>query len=191
MKQPFENNRSLPLLRKSRRFCTRGTILTFILSLGFASAQTNRTWTGSVSTDWFNPNNWSPTGVPATNDIINFTNGTISLSAPVIVSGQFNWSGGALSGDALTIASNGIMNLTGTATLLLENALTNAGTVIWTNSGGLDVPNGSGVYFGLIENLAGGLFDIQCDQSLNNNAGTTAYFYNAGTLRKSANTGTT
>ncbi len=122
--------------------------------------------------------------------ITNLTIAGATLAGTNTVTGTFNWDNGTITGP-LTILSNGIMNINGTTTLVLENALTNAGTVTWTNSGGLEVPNGSGVYFGLIENLAGGLFDIQSDLSLFNNAGTTAYFHNAGTLRKSASTGTT
>ncbi len=166
--------------------------LGLILGAGYTWAQTSRTWNGSVNSDWFNPTNWIPTGVPATNDLITVSNGTINLTAPVTIAGQLNWSGGTLSGNAMTIASNGVMNINGTTTLLLESSLTNAGTVTWTNSGGLEVANNDGAgYNGLIENLAGGLWDIQCDQQMFNNAGTAAYFRNAGTLRKSAGTGTT
>src|SRR2546423_3607876 len=48
-------------------------------------------------------------------------------------------------------------------------------------------------YSGLIENLAGGLFDIQNDQTLYNdyNCGSSPYVRNAGTVRKSGGTGTT
>jgi hypothetical protein len=44
---------------------------------------------------------------------------------------------------------------------------------------------------GEIANLPGGLFDIQCDQTLDNLCGSVASFDNAGTVRKSAGTGTT
>jgi hypothetical protein len=42
----------------------------FHSGLDFASAQATRMWTGAVSTDWFNPTNWSPNGVPAGNDTV-------------------------------------------------------------------------------------------------------------------------
>jgi len=115
-------------------WCFRGIILGFILGASYTSAQTNRTWNGSVNTDWFNAANWTPAGVPAPNDVINFTNpsGTIDLTAPVTLNGQFNWSGGVLSGsNALTIASNGVMNINSAGTVFLGCALTNAGTGIW------------------------------------------------------------
>lgn len=172
---------------------TAGVIFTAITAT-IVSAQTTRTWNGTVNFDWFNATNWLPNGVPAPNDIVNFTNGTIDLTAPVTISNQFYWSGGILSGtNAMTIASNAVMIINTTVSLLLENPLTNAGTVIWSNNAGsLTVPNNSAAgYFGLIANQPGALFDIQCDQSLYNNAGTTAYFYNSGALRKSAGTGTT
>ncbi len=171
--------------------CGRGLVWTLLLSAGFASAQTNRTWTGAVSSDWFDPGNWSPAGVPATNDIVNLTNGTINLSAPVVIGGQFNWLAGTFTGDGLTIGTNGVMNLSGASLLYLECPLTNGGTVNWTNTGGLDVPNGEGFYSGLIQNLPGGLWNIQNNQTLFNDVGGPAYFYNAGTLLKSAGGGVT
>ncbi len=177
-------------LRKQFKRCCRGMVLGFILSLDFASAQTTRTWTGAVNNDWFNATNWSPNGVPAGNDIVNFASGTINFSAPVTIGGQFNWSGGVLSGQPLTIASNAVMNINCVSQLTLENALTNAGTVTLTNTGGLEVANGAGIYFAFIENLAGALFDLQSDEGMMNNASGPAYFHNAGTLRKSAQTGT-
>ena len=42
-------------------------------------------------TDWFNKTNWTPAGVPASTDTINFTSGTIALSNLVTISGSFNW----------------------------------------------------------------------------------------------------
>lgn len=164
----------------------------FLIS-GSLSAQTTRTWTGTVNLDWFNAGNWTPSGVPAANDIVNITNGgTINLTAPVVISNQFYWSGAFLSGNSLTIASNAVMTINTDTGLLLENALTNAGTVIWSNNaGGLGVLNNGGGFAGLIANLPGALWDIQCDQTMQNSAGTTAYFYNSGMLRKSAGSGTT
>ncbi|HWY78290.1 MAG TPA: hypothetical protein VN281_21925 [Verrucomicrobiae bacterium] len=173
--------------------CCRVAALAFIFGAVHASAQTTRTWNGSISSDWFNPTNWIPAGVPATNDIVNVTNGTVNLTAPVTIAGQLNWSAGTFTGNPMTIASNGVMNANCTATLFLENALTNAGTItLSNNSGTLWVINNNGVpYAGLIENLPGALFDIQNDQTMLNDAGATAYFHNAGTLRKSGTTGAT
>ena len=175
-------------------FCC-ATALAFVLSLQPASAQINRTWIGTINLDWYNPTNWSPNGVPAANDIINFTNanGTIDLSAPVVISNQFNWSGGTLNSNALTIASGAVFNINANSTLFLDSALTNAGTVNWTNTGPLDVENGAaGAYIGLIVNLPGALFNIENDISLFDTiAADGGYFQNQGTLQKSAGTGST
>ncbi|HWV98604.1 MAG TPA: hypothetical protein VNZ64_02815 [Candidatus Acidoferrum sp.] len=148
-------------------------------------------WTGSVSTDWFNTNNWSPAGLPASTDTVTFTSGTINLTAPVAFSGQFNWSGGTLAGNPFTLAASGTMNLSGGNGKLLWTTLTNAGTVIWSG-GNLEVDYSSAQSeYGLIRNLAGALWDIQGGQTLYNNYPNGAFFQNAGTVRKSVNAITT
>ncbi|HEV2327686.1 MAG TPA: hypothetical protein VGY56_02730 [Verrucomicrobiae bacterium] len=186
---------SLSLARK-KNFCFYFvTALASVLSLQPAFAQINRTWIGTVNEDWYNPTNWTPNGVPATNDIVNFTNinGTIDLSAPVVIANQFNWLGGTLNSNALTIESNAVLNINGTSTMYLNCALTNAGTVNWTNNlCTLDVENGFGSYFGLIVNLPGALFNIENDVSMYDTiAANGAYFLNEGALQKSAGTGIT
>src|SRR5262249_5525247 len=145
------------------------------------SAQTTRTWIQAVSTDWFNPSNWSPAGVPATNDTVNFSAGTINFTAPVIFSGQFNWSGtfSTLSGNALTLTSNGVMTLSGSDTKYLSNVLTNAGTINWKSTGPLQIS-------GMIYNVSGGLFDIQTNGTITTSRLGSELFSNAGTLRKAA-----
>ena len=169
-------------------------VLAWFVGSDFALAQTNRTWSGSVSSDWFNATNWIPVGVPASNDIVNLTNAssTVTLTAPVTINGQFNWSGGTLSGSPLTIATNGLLTISGTATLFLENSLTNAGTVVMTNSGGFIVSYSTVFgYSGLVENLPGALWNIQNDQAISPYYVGAAYFHNAGTLLKSGQTGAT
>ncbi len=160
------------------------------LAAGVGAAATF-TWNGSASTDWFNANNWVPGGVPGSNDTANFSSGTITLTAPVTFSGRFNWSGGTLSGNPLTIATNGTLNLAGGSTKVLVTTLTNAGTVVWAGTGSLEVDYSSANnQFGLIQNLPGALWDIQNSARLYNNAPNGAYFRNAGTVQKSADTGT-
>jgi choice-of-anchor C domain-containing protein len=150
------------------------------------------TWTGSVSSDWFNTNNWSPAGLPGSNDTVNFNSGTINLSAPVTINAQFNWAGGTLSGNPLMVTSNGALNISGSAGKALENALTNAGTVTWTGSGGITVVNNTSSDQGAIWNLPGALFNIATDQSINcYYCDSYEFFNNQGTLEKTAGTGTT
>jgi hypothetical protein len=152
-----------------------------------------RTWTGVADSDWFNPGNWTPAGVPLTNDIVNIANGTINLTAPVTIAGQLNWWAGTLSGSPLTIASNGVMHLN-LGVKYLTCPLTNGGTVLWTGSDFIVRNASSYGYFGAVENLPGALWDIQCDARIiddYNCCGTVnPYFHNAGLLRKSAATGT-
>ena len=52
--------------------------LPLLLEVGLCPAATF-TWTSSTSSDWFNPTNWSPAGVPGTNDTVNFSGGTINF----------------------------------------------------------------------------------------------------------------
>ncbi len=123
--------------------------------------------------------------------ITNLTLSGATLVSTNIVTGAFNWNAGTLAAP-LTIATNGLLTLSGGVTLYLENALTNAGTVVMTNSGSLIVSYFSEIgYFGLIENLPGALWDIRNDQSIYNNDTGPAYFHNAGTVLKSGRTGTT
>ncbi len=124
--------------------------------------------------------------MPSPYDTIVFNGGTITLTSTVTIHGQFNWSGGTLTGGALTVASDGVLNLSGGG-VNLAGALTNAGTVNWT-SGTLAV-----CCAGPIVNLAGALWDIQCDQTLCPTCclSPSFQFQNAGTVRKSAGSGTT
>src|ERR1022692_403135 len=147
------------------------------------------TWTGAASSDWFNTNNWSPTGLPGSNDTVNFNSGTINLSAPVTINGQFSWAGGTLSGNPLTITSSGTLNLSGSAAKYLWNVLTNAGTVTWTGTGGLNVYNDNSTYHGGVYNLTNGLFNIATDQSIGCACFGHEFFNNQGTLEKTAGTG--
>ena len=104
-----------------------------------------------------------------------------------VLSGTFNWYGGGLAaGSALTVASNGVLNILGS--IDLGGVLTNQGTVNW-QGGDVAVRTGNGTS-GEIWNEAGGLWDIQCDQSMTL-PWSLANFHNAGLLRKSAGTGTT
>src|SRR6266851_4246728 len=173
------------------RFLKRIVLSAVMLLLGSGLVRgANFTWTGTVSADWFNTNNWTPVGVPASGDTINFNTGTINLTAPVTINGQFNWSGGTLSGSPLTIATNGVLSLSGSDAKTLANLLTNAGTATWAGSGAIIVYNDNGApYRGGIYNLAGGLFDIQNDQGIYCACYGYEIFSNAGTVRKSAGTG--
>ena len=90
-----------------------------------------------------------------------------------------NCAGGRVSG-ALTIATNGVLNITGGLTLSYPCVLTNLGTVTWSGSGSVSCSGG------VVYNEPGAVFDVQNDQQM-----TGGGFQNAGLFRKSAGTGTT
>ena len=122
--------------------------------------------------------------------ITNLTLAGINLVSTNTVSGTMNWNGGNLYG-ALTVAGGAVLTIGGTGTLNLYGALTNAGTVVVTNTDHVRLWYSPTTAYGAIYNLAGGLFDIQNDQFYLYNAYGTEFFNNAGTLRKSAGSGTT
>src|SRR5665213_565445 len=130
--------------------------LSVLLGTDFCPASTF-TWSGPTGADWFAATNWTPNGVPGANDTINFTGGTINLSAPVTISAQLNWSAGTLTGSPITISSTGVLTTSGGGNETLQNALTNAGTIQLTGSGSF-ILDGSGGG-GQIINQLGGLLN--------------------------------
>jgi len=94
------------------------THLFFVLSVALAatafnsSAQTTLyTFTNTADTNWFVAGNWSPNGIPGSQDTAVITNGTVGITDVATV-GNLDLSGGTLSAPfGLTIASGG--NLTG------------------------------------------------------------------------------
>jgi hypothetical protein len=104
--------------------------------------------------------------------------------------GTLNWGGGVAYGK-LNVASNGLLNITGS--VVLQNALTNSGTVNWIG-GVINVQNINVGYTyqpAWVVNLAGGLWNIQCDQTMYDDSAGAPFFQNAGTVQKSASSGTT
>jgi hypothetical protein len=121
--------------------------------------------------------------------LVQFTgiNANITCGGPM--SGVLNCSLATLAGP-LTIAPNGTLNITGIG-VALNSSLTNHGTVNWLS--GIVFLNS--LYFpltGPVVNLPGGLWNIQCDQSVSDNYTVAGdYFTNAGTVLKTNTTGTT
>ena len=161
-------------------------------------------WTGAFSSDWFNPINWTPAGVPGMGDSATVNGGTVDLSGSTNVA-HFNLNGATLSGSgdlyvtvgcdwtsgvmqglgSTTIAAGGTMNISGNnAKVLLSRTLNNAGMLIWSGTGGLTGHSGP-----TINNLAGALFDMQSDAALNR-FDNGAVINNAGIFRKSGGTAT-
>jgi hypothetical protein len=95
---------------------------------------TKSKWTGAVSSDWADPDNWSPAGVPTVNSDV-----VIATGAPV------------------ASASIGTVNsITDSSDLSFESAGTNTVTTFLDNSGGLRVDRKGGAG-GTILNIAGAL----------------------------------
>src|ERR1017187_8154538 len=156
-----------------------------LLALGGNTVRSaDLTWTNSVSSDWNNAANWIPEQVPTASDHVIINSGNVTIPADGAFA-MMDWTGGSISG-ALTVMSNAVLNISGSAGKDLEGPLTNAGSVVWTGSGQLVMlyrPDYG--YYGMVYNQPGGLFDIQTDALLENYNGNEA-FNNAGTLRKSA-----
>ncbi len=113
---------------------------------------TNYTWTGAASgdaSDWLNPTNWNPNGVPgvldnatlANNGTINLVNnvsinnftlssGTLGGTATLTVTNAAAWSGGTING-SLVMATNSALTISGSVTL--NGLLVNNGNVSWSN----------------------------------------------------------
>lgn len=103
-------------------------LLVLILFPFILSAQTNKTWTGSTSTNWRTASNWSPSGVPASTDNItipNVTNDPIidtTLSAGTLTL----TSGASLNIGTFTFTTSGLVSLN-TATLSNGKLVSNGG----------------------------------------------------------------
>ncbi len=90
-------------------------------------------WNGSVSTDWFEANNWTPAGVPGGGDDVTITFGTADIGKTSVSVAALNLSGGTVSG------TTGKLTLTGASTLTgggLAGTIINNGTVTWPTTGG-------------------------------------------------------
>ena len=119
--------------------------------------------------------------------ITNLTLNGATLPGTNTVTGTLNWASGTVSG-VLTIAGGGVLNITGND--VLENVLTNAGTVTMSGAGELTIYNNDSSYHGGVYNQAGALWDIQTNASIACGYCSDEFFDNAGTFRKSGGSGT-
>jgi RHS repeat-associated protein len=114
--------------------------------------------------------------------------GTIAGAGTLTVTESMDWLRGSMTDGGTTVIVEGAVltadSMNGGAfSMRSGRKLENHGTVNWLR-GGLSASDGAGIH-----NMSGTLFDIQADVSLGG-AGAGA-FVNAGTLRKSAGSGTT
>ena len=158
-------------------------VLTLLIS-GTVVRSANITWTNAAGGDWNIAQNWDMNQVPGSGDSASIPGGGFN----VVISATNSIGGLALgNGAALTIVSNGVLNIEGGMTV--EGELTNAGTVNW-EGGDISVLGPAGGFTGEIWNQPGALWDIQCDQVLAGSyPGDT--FQNAGLVQKDTTTGTT
>ncbi|MGA2556637.1 MAG: hypothetical protein ABSG04_10245, partial [Verrucomicrobiota bacterium] len=122
--------------------------------------------------------------------ITNLTLNGSDLEGTNTLAGTMNWLAGRLGG-AFTISPGGALNLSGSALLYQYAALTNSGLITWNGSGDWIVFNDSGAGHGVINNLANGVIDAQCNNAIRVGPGNTPWFNNAGLLRKTMSTGAT
>jgi hypothetical protein len=121
-------------------------------------------------------------------------NGTVQLSSPYgtltvgsggatfnFPAGMFQWTDGTINGGPLT--NTGTITLPGTGFPNLSTTVNNAGTIVETGSYSLYLSNGT------VNNLAGGLYDLQSDAGMYANGGG-GQVNNFGTFQKSGGTGT-
>jgi hypothetical protein len=155
---------------------------------------TNRkTWSGAVNSDWFEPGNWSPAGIPTAAEKVTVVGGTVDMASSTssaffdelfLNAGTLNWTAGSFAG-VVNVAAGAVVNVAGAADRTM-GTFKNSGTMNWSGAGGLHAGGGLAV-----NNSSGALFDVQGDGSLGHGWGAQPVFNNAGTFRKSGGVGTT
>ena len=80
--------------------------------------------------------------------------------------GLFQWTGGIIAGGTTGLTNAGSISLAGSDVKFLSGALNNSGTITHTGTGNLQL-GGFGLFFsgpeGTVNNMAGGLYDLQGD----------------------------
>ncbi|MDB6175336.1 MAG: hypothetical protein JWL59_4647 [Chthoniobacteraceae bacterium] len=170
----------------------------------FAQLVTDFTWQGSTSSDWFDPSNWFPFGVPGASDSATLNNsttlslgssatvgvfyqlnGTLTGAGGLTITSNFHWSGGTETGPgSTTVLSSATLSIDTTATHTLSGrTLSNAGSATW--SGGR-ITLGSGAVF-----QNDGSFLDTVDEHIGWTGTASATFNNAGSfIKNSTGTGT-
>ncbi len=126
-------------------------------------------------------------GVVAFNGTVTSENavlGGATLTGTSTMVGTLGWSSGELSSEAvLTVGTNGTLNIVAGLDRTLAGALINGGLVSWSGTNKITCWQK-----GTVTNLPGGLFDLKCDQVLDN-YNSPKVFHNLGLLRKSGGSG--
>jgi RHS repeat-associated protein len=112
---------------------------------------------------------------------LNVSGATFNLPA-----GMFQWLGGTINCGTTGFNNTGSITLAGADAKFFGGVLNNAGTIVHAGTGGLNFSLANTT----VNNLPGGLYDLQGDVNFFGNGSGYSTFNNAGTLRKSAGTGT-
>ncbi|MEQ2005856.1 MAG: SBBP repeat-containing protein [Limisphaerales bacterium] len=114
-----------------------------------------------------------------------FASGTLSGTGTIV--GTMSWTGGMMgSGGTTTIATNGVLLISGATDKDLRRTLDNYGTVTWTGARIL------GHSSPIINNQSGAAFDARANTTLYESGdGTIKTFNNFGTVRRTTGTGNT
>ncbi|MFN9673050.1 MAG: Calx-beta domain-containing protein [Microcystis sp.] len=167
-------NNSLNSVLSDEAFVINGGILTV------NNLTVNDTF--SLSSGTLNLNGTTPSVV---NNSFSQSGGTLSGTGEIIVNNNYNWTSGTQSGSGKTTLK-GTTNISGTNAKSVDTrTIENQGTVTWTN-GDIYLYNGENC-----NNTATGVFDIQGNNGFIYWSGNQPKLNNAGTLKKTAGTGTT
>jgi hypothetical protein len=117
---------------------------------------------------------------------LSLSGGTFGGAGAVTVTGPTTWTGSDLSGSGQMVAQGGL-TISGSSDKWLRGyRLTNAGPGTWTGTGWVVLTGGP-----VFTNQAGASFEIQTDRMFYQLTDPLGTFQNAGTVSKSAGTGTT
>lgn len=119
------------------------------------------------------------------NDLL-FDNGTLYCDNDLNVNGVFTWKSGTLTGAGALNLNGDVMLISNNNKVLDGQSIENGATMTWSDNGDLRLKNGAQII-----NLAGGVFDIQGNASIDSVGPGAAGFISSGTLRKSGGGGTT
>ncbi|MBI4331411.1 MAG: hypothetical protein HY673_09035, partial [Chloroflexi bacterium] len=115
---------------------------------------------------------------------LNLSGGALGGSGGLNVTGAWNWTAGDITGPGVK-TNSGALNLTGGSSRnLRDGTLNNTGTVNWATGAPWTLE-----YTATLNNQAGGVLNVQGDNSLSLYGGGSKILNNAGTLNKSAGTG--
>ncbi len=149
-------------------------------------AQTTKTWTGSISSDWNTAANWSATIIPGAGDDVVIPSGT--ANNPVLSTTAVANSVEVQSGASFTISSAGSLSVAGSnLTVFSPSSFLNDGTVV--NQGRLTLTDNpiittiALINKGLFKNLTGGIITIDVLNINSTGFSNTGNFINEAAIR--------